>query len=253
MKSVLLLIGLLMLSSAKQVMAQEDQERKLIHALRTFSNTSRSDDSVHYDAHLNRLVFELTQTLQHDDITKFEHFKQVADSLSIWYEMKQSESPEYSFFTFQYSIESLNYVLKNREIVFKQEHVYSHFHEVHALKPNEFLVITLRNDMSYSCYEAYVINNLDRINGTRCLSVCSWTNVEESYFVSDPFTGELSFTGEVVQYDPIPILYDHQTKTISYRYSQQKSGEIGGEFMRSAKYKRGKFVIESYDVRDELD
>lgn len=228
---------------------EKTQENKLIYALNDFVNVDQFSDSSGYDVRLNKLVFEMTETLQHDDITTFYRFKKVADSLDFSYEMKPSETSEYALFLFRYGNDKWNYVLKNREIVFKEEQVFQFFYEVHELNPNEFLLITLLNDMSYSCYEALVFNNLNDTTGTSCLSVCSWTNVDESYIDGrDSLTGEPVIIGRMASYDPIPIIYNSKTKSISYSFERLEDGKM---ITRKANYKNWKFIIESYNAQEE--
>lgn len=230
---------------------EKSQEEKLIYALREFVNVDQYFDSSDYNVRVNKLVFEMTETLQHDDITTFHRFKQVADSLDFTYEMKPSESSEYALFMFRYGNDNWNFVLKNREIVFKEKQVFHFIHEVHELNPNEFLLIKLTNQMSHSCYEAFVFNDLNRTNGTECLSVCSFTNTVDSYLEGrDSLTGEPIFLHRMDYFDPIPIIFNRDKKTITYSFVRPSDGKT---ITRKANYKKGEFIIKSYNAYDEED
>lgn len=249
MKSGLILMFLFLISSQSQFFAQGNQEEKLIYTLRNLEAISPYEDSSLYASRLNQFVFEFTETLQNEDITTFYRFKQLTDSLGFHFQMNQSESSEYALYTFRHRNDYWNYVLKNHEIIYKEEQVFHHFYEIHELKPNEFLLVKLMNQMSYSCYEAFVFNDLNRTKGTKCLTVCSWTNVDESYIAGrDSLTGEPVIIGRMESYDPIPILFNNETKSISYSFVRLSDEK---KITRKAKYKRGKFNIESYDAQTE--
>ncbi|MGV0754409.1 hypothetical protein ACTS95_09850 [Empedobacter brevis] len=74
--------------------------------------------------------------------------------------------------------------------------------------------------------------------GNKVLTVCSWTNVDESY------PGDIE--GKMVHYKPIKIEFNPKNNTISYVFHRQKDGK---KIKRKAKYKNGKFNIKNYDAR----
>lgn len=154
-----------------------------------------------------------------------------------------------------------NYVtfgfLDYNTIILENKDFMKYYVDIHDLDDNAFLLISRQDDMSYSCYEASVMqydppnHNLIRLgafaNGQDTLSVCSWTNVDLSYpGKKDPKTGLPVMNQELVHYDPLVITFNSKTKTISYSFFSQANGK---KIIRKAKYLNGKFDIKSYDAR----
>lgn len=156
--------------------------------------------------------------------------------------------------------ENWNYVTQKKkdntyEIILKEEDSNPFYTEIHDLNDNTFLLFTKYIDMSFSCYSAYVMkvenNGVTRQDAFKnkqdVLSVCSWTNIDESYWKNDPKTGVTTLVGGMAYYNAIPILFHSKNKTISYTfYSPEKRKEI----TRKASFKKGGFNIDSYDARN---
>ena len=171
-----------------------------------------------------------------------------------------SENKTFTIHTLSSNAGHWNYVTKENEgntnkIIYKKKNSSDYFTEIHELNSNEFLLFSRFDDMSFSCYNAYVIKYSDNKtiqqkafkNKQQAFSVCSWTNVDESYTgKKDEKTGLYMIEGGMNYYEPKPILYDSNTHTISYTFNRLKDGK---KITRKAKYKNRKFKIESYDVR----
>lgn len=153
-----------------------------------------------------------------------------------------------------------NYVtLKNddstNKIILEKVNSSDYYTEIHELNTKEFLLFTRFDDMSFSCYYAFVMKLSDDDvirqdafkNEQDFFSVCSWTNVDESYSgEKDPKTGLYMVEGGTKYYVPIQIFYNPKNKTISYSFTKLNNGK---KTTRKAKYKNGKFIIKDYDAR----
>lgn len=141
------------------------------------------------------------------------------------------------------------------KIILKKTYSSDYYSKIHELNEKEFLLITRFDDMSYSCYDAYVMKVLDNgiirqdafVNKQDVFSVCSWTNVDESYpGKKDSTTGLYNIEGGMKYYEPIEIIYNPKNKIISYVFYSLKDGK---KVIRKAKYKNGEFKIKDYDAR----
>lgn len=247
-----------------KAIAQQNFENNLINSL--ISYYKYIDDSpLEKDSTTQKnFTINLEKALTDADITKFQQFNKVADSLRFEIYQYASEKGDLKIFYLRYNYASVwNYVLKGNKIIIKENNddaMYS-FTEVHNLTANDFLVLKQRDDMSYSCNYATVYTATKTMakkkkafkNNSTQICLCSWTNVDESRIVvdkADSAKNRVHTEGGMAYYEPNKFIYDYKTKTLSYSYNSPKNGKL---ITRKAKYTNGKFNIDSYDVRDFLD
>ncbi|WP_337085156.1 hypothetical protein [Elizabethkingia anophelis] len=152
-----------------------------------------------------------------------------------------------------------NYVTKKNSngtnnIILKNPDAFAYYTEIHSLNSNEFLLITRLDDMSYSCYVAYVmqlksdgstIRKEAFVNKKDALEVCSWTMLDNSYPIKDTVAGKFTSEGGLQTYQPAIIGFDVKTQTIYFSKSGKK--------FRKAKYSKGRFEIIGYDERANVE
>jgi len=251
MKTIRTYLLLVLLTFGQNVVAQVSQEENLIRLLKGLDSVSQFDDSILFVQKMNLLKEEIISTLENDHLMSFETFRSVADSLDFYYELGHSGLEMYELFTFRYNNQNWNYVLRNNAILLSEEDVFHKFHELFELKPNELLLITEMDEMSYSCYEAFIIKQGENTTKNTVLTVCSFTKVSEiGVMPSDSSTDEPIMVGKVHHPDPIQIQFDQEKKTISYcfiRFEDEKT------MCRKANYRNGTFKIESYDAQTEFE
>ncbi|MGV0754408.1 hypothetical protein ACTS95_09855 [Empedobacter brevis] len=102
---------------------------------------------------------QLIYILENDDISTFKTFRKAVDSLNADFTIKKSATGNYELFTLRNDFSHWNYILKNKKVVHKSERVSDYFFEIYELTNNnvkEYLLIKRMDEMSFSCYEAYV-------------------------------------------------------------------------------------------------
>ncbi|MGJ1195647.1 hypothetical protein ACR777_07765 [Sphingobacterium spiritivorum] len=242
---ILELILLLSLFSS-QVFAQKTQEALLIES---FVDT-------HTDVK-EKFSHQLRSALEKHDIKTFKNFERVLDSLNSTFTIKNSEKGDYELFTLANGLDHWSYILKNKVIINLSEKTFDYFYDIHNLPNGEYLLIKRGDDMSFSCYEAYICNgnrkqgysdiSANGSDGKKVLSVCSWTNVDESFPGKiDAETGLPTIEGGLKSYKPIEIEFDPKKQLIFYSFHRMKDGR---KITRKAKYRNSDFKIKSYDAR----
>lgn len=226
---------------------QNDQELKLVQALLDLNTAIANQDSDTKATLSKEFEGRLIQVLEQEDIVSFKTFNKVLDSLNSAFSFKKSG--EYELFTFRNNFEHWNYVLKNKHVIHRQERTFDYFHAVYSLDQHRYLLIKRMDELSFSCYKAYLYqdNSSSIDSSNHFLSVCSWTNVDESLLQnrSSPESDQSS-KDHLKSYPPIPIKFDVKNKVISYTFYRQSDGK---KTTRKARYLHGGFVIKSYDAR----
>lgn len=242
---ILELILLLSLFSS-QVFAQKTQEALLIES---FVDTHTDDKG--------KFSHQLRSVLENHDINTFKNFERVLDSLNSTFTIKNSEKGDYELFTLANGFDHWSYILKNKVIINQSEMTFDFFYEIHNLPNGEYLLIKRSDDMSFSCSEAIIYNgnikydysdiSANGSDGKKVLSVCSWTNVDESYPGKiDTEAGREIAEGGLKSYKPIEIEFDPKKQLIFYSFHRMKDGR---KITRKAKYRNSDFKIKSYDAR----
>ncbi|MDR2271112.1 MAG: hypothetical protein LBF27_09440 [Sphingobacterium sp.] len=249
---LILLVLLLWLNSASY--AQTDQESKLVQTFLAFNAGSDDLDTIAKNILSQRFEEQLIHTLEKEDITTFDTFREKLDSLNSAFSLKKSG--DYELFTLRFNIEHWNYILKNKEVINKQEKTFDFFYAVYPLDQMHYLLIKRMDEMSFSCYQAYIYKENfglftadDPIKDmvTSFLSVYSWTNVSEGSLKRQNILESESTDREGIRsYPAIPIKFNTKTKEISYSFYRQQDGK---KITRRARYLNGGFMIKSYDAR----
>ncbi|WP_286859685.1 MULTISPECIES: hypothetical protein [Sphingobacterium] len=245
---LLKLVLLMLLLQAKQVSyGQSDQELKLVQALLNLNSAISNQDSDTKATLSKAFEGRLIQALEQEDIVRFKTFGRVLDSLNSAFSFKKSG--EYELFTLRNNFEHWNYVLKNKQVIHKQERTFDYFYAVYSLDQHRYLLIKRMDELSFSCYKAHLYEDNSGLidSNNHFLSVCSWTNVDESLLqnIPSPESDQLH-KDHLKSYAPIPIKFDAKNKEISYSFYRQSDGK---KITRKARYLHGGFVIKSYDAR----
>ncbi|WP_223583570.1 hypothetical protein [Sphingobacterium sp. GVS05A] len=247
MRLLKLVLLMLLLQGALESYGQTDQELKLVRSFLDFNTAIANQDSVYKSTLCEEFEGQLIRALEQDDIISFKTFRKVLDSLNSDFSLKKSG--EYELFTLRSNFEHWNYVLKNKHVINRQERTFDYFYELHSLDQYRYLLIKRMDELSFSCYKAYVYeDNLGLIGSNKhFLSVCSWTNVDES-----PLRNKSSLESDQLSkdhlksYPPIPIKFEAKNREISYTFYRQSDER---KITRKARYLHGGFVIKSYDAR----
>ncbi|MDR6969588.1 hypothetical protein J2X31_003621 [Flavobacterium arsenatis] len=237
-----------------QLSAQKNQEEILIASFLELNSKETNEDEVALNQAVQKFDEQLIYTLENYDITSFKTFEKGLDSLYTDFSVKKAETGNFELFTLRNGFDRWNYVLKDKKVVMKALKTFDYFYEIHTLSNNEFLLIKRMDEMSFSCFEAFVYhqnlhNSKPKTNilGNKVLSVCSWTNVDESYpGKTDPETGLQTVEGGLKIYEPLEIKFNPKKKNIYYTFYRLKDGK---KITRKAKYRNGSFKIKSYDAR----
>ncbi|MGE8378918.1 MAG: hypothetical protein ACN6PN_11230 [Sphingobacterium sp.] len=247
MKLLKLVLFTLLLQVTQGAYGQTDQELRLVQSFLDLNAAISSQDSMTKRALCEEFGERLIQTLEQDDIINFKSFREVLDSLNSDFSLKKSGA--YELFTLRGNFEHWNYVLKNKHVINRQERTFDYFYELHLLDQHHYLLIKRMDELSFSCYKAYVYqDNLDVIGSNKhFLSVCSWTNVDESPLQNkSTLESDQSSKDHLKSYPPIPIKFDAKNREISYTFYRQSDER---KITRKARYLHGGFVIKSYDAR----
>ncbi|MGJ1361003.1 hypothetical protein ACR79B_08045 [Sphingobacterium spiritivorum] len=242
---ILELVLLLSLFSS-QVFAQKTQEALLIASLLDTGDEAKE-----------KFTDQLRSALENHDIKTFKKFERVLDSLHSMFTIKNSEKGDYELFTLANGLDHWSYVLKNKVIINQSEKTFDYFYEIHNLPNGEYLLIKRGDDMSFSCFDAYIYNgnrkrgysnsSASEEEGKNVLTVCSWTNVDESFPGKiDAETGLQTIEGGLKTYEPVKIEFDPKNNLIFYSFRRIKDGK---KTTRKAKYRNSDFKIKSYDAR----
>jgi hypothetical protein len=247
MKLLKLVLFILLLQATPESYGQTDRELKLVQSFLDLNTEISNQDSVTKNTRCDEFEERLIQALEQDDITSFRGFGKVLDSLNADFSLKKSE--EYELFTLSSNFEHWNYVLKNKHVINRQERTFDYFYELHALDPYRYLLIKRLDELSFSCYKAYLYeDHLGLIDANNhFLSVCSWTNVDASLLKNkSTLESDQSNKDQLKSYPPIPLKFDAKNREISYTFCRQSDGR---KITRKARYLHGGFVIKSYDAR----
>lgn len=256
------IVILILLAQNANVLAQGTHEEILVKYFFDLNDEKIYQDEIAMSFAKQNFSKYLKFTLENFDITTFYKFKEALDSLNSDFTIKKSETGSYELFTLRNNFDHWNYILKDKVVINEAEKTFDYFYEIHSL-PNEsfadeYLLIKRMDEMSFTCYEAQIYSGNIRygysnktksnIAGSKVLSVCSWTNIDQSYpGKPDPVTGiPIIIDDGIVHYEPTSIFFDSKKKTISYSFISQKNGK---QIIRKAKYKNGKFNIKDYDAR----
>jgi len=229
-------------------MAQKTSEDMLIQSFLELNAIETNLDETPLNLAVQKFDNQLIHVLENDDINAFKDFKNGLDSLHSDFTLKKSGN--YELFTLRNGFDRWNYILKDKKLILKELNTFDYFYAIHELSNDEFLLIKRMDEMSFSCYEAFVYskNSQENVNNsnTKFLSVCSWTNLDETYYEKNPITGEEDLKGGLAHYNPLEIRFDTKRKIISYSFLSQINGKM---VTRKAKYRNGTFKIKSYDAR----
>jgi len=243
MKKVIFLTCLLF--SSLQVLAQKNQEDLLIEAFLELNSVETSEDETELNRAIQKFDTQLIYTLENDEIRSFKNFEKGLDSLYTDFTFK--ESGDYKLFTLRNGFDRWNYILKDKKVVLKELKTFDYYDQIHPLDNDEFLLIKRMDEMSFSCYEVYIYQRKAKLTARKAVSVCSWTNVDNSRTgEKDPETGLYTIEGGMEYLKPLEIQFDPKRKIISYSFLSQINGKA---ITRKAKYKNGTFKIKSYDGR----
>lgn len=238
---------MLLLQATQGAYGQTDQELKLVQSFLDLNAAISSQDSVNKDTLCEEFEERLIQALEQDDIISFKSFGKVLESLNSDFSLKKSGA--YELFTLRSDFEHWNYVLKNKQVIYKQERTFDYFYEFHSLDQHRYLLIKRMDELSFSCYKAYLYEDNLGLNDSHkhFLSVCSWTNVDESSLRNQSIPeSDQSIKDHLKSYSSIPIKFDAKNREISYTFYRQSDGR---KITRKARYLHGGFVIKSYDAR----
>lgn len=218
MKKVVLLTCLLFFSL--QVLAQKNQEDLLIESFLELNSVETSEDETELNRAIQKFDTQLIYTLENDEIRSFKNFKKGLDSLYTDFTFK--ESGDYKLFTLRNGFDRWNYILKNKKVVLKELKTFDYYHQVYPLDNDEFLLIKRMDEMSFSCCEVYIYRRKAKLTPRKALSVCSWTNVDNSRTgEKDPETGLYTVEGGMEYLKPLEIRFDPKRKIISYSFLSQ--------------------------------
>ncbi len=245
---------LVLLLSFLNAFGQSKQEALLIQSYLDLNSEEAKDELANYFT-IKKFSDCLKYILEHDDIETYKNFKLVIDSLSDSYITKEDEKSGLRLFTLRHGFDHWNYILKDNKVIYHEEKTFDYFYNVHQLPDDNYVLIKRMDEMSFSCYEAlfcdknlvYGQNSKFKMMGSKILSVCSWTNVDNSRpGERDPETGLYTVVGGMEYLKPYEIQFDAKTNTIYYFFYRQKDGK---RIKREAKYKDYGFKIKSYDAR----
>lgn len=234
-------------------MAQKTSEDLLIQSFLELNSIETSLDETPLNIAVQKFDKQLINVLENDDINAYTNFKNGLDSLYSDFSIKKSGN--YELFTLRNGFDRWNYILKNKKVILKDLKTFYYFNQIYPLENDEFLLIKRKDDMSFTCYNAYVMRVEDDSvirqdafkNKMDFLEVCSWTNVDESRpGEKDPATSLYNIEGGMKYYEPLEIKFDPKKKNISYSFYRLKDGK---KVTRKTKYKNGTFKIKSYDAR----
>lgn len=239
---------------------QNISKNTLVEILRNYENEVYNDaqkDSI-WTSFINE--FETTIENAASENTTFDQLRKYCDSTYFQFDTFLAEDRKRMIYKFSNGFEYLNYVVKKfsdetNNIVVKDNRSHYYFTEIHQMNNNEFLLLLRMDEMSFSCIYAQVLSlndgNVIRKeafgkNNQELLSVCSWTNIDNTFTVKENAT-ELYETERGMQYlKPIAINFDPSSLIISYSFNRLKDGR---KMVRKAKYKNGHFKIKNYDAR----
>lgn len=239
-----------------QISAQKTQDDELKDALLNFKiiqNSFDMDDNIAYEKFIEKLEYALSES---KDLSEFTKFNDALDSLDMVMNRFSSEDKSLLVYHLSDGFDHWNYILKNREIILKENKSHEYFTEIHLLNDKEFLLIEQRDDLVFSCSYAYVFE--ENSNGylrkkafekREKLSICNFTNLEESIAITSASDNETLPISESYHYS-VParkITFNAATQMldygICYNYFTQKT------HTGKAKYKNGKFKIKDCDER----
>ncbi|MDR6969587.1 hypothetical protein J2X31_003620 [Flavobacterium arsenatis] len=246
-------IILLLFIVTTNAFGQKNQEEILIASFLELNSKETNDDEVALNQAVQKFDEQLIYTLENYDITSFKTFEKGLDSLYTDFSVKKAETGNFELFTLRNGFDRWNYVLKDKKVVMKALKTFDYFYEIHTLSNDDFLLIKRMDDMSFSCFEAFVYrkNNQNEkskitFSNHKILSVCSWINIDRTYYETNPTTGNEDLKGGLAHYKPLEIKFDDKRKTISYGFMSQTTRK---KITRKAKYRNGSFKIKSYDAR----
>lgn len=250
MKKIIVLTFLVFFSL--QLTAQNNTENLLIEAFLELNSKEISENEAALNKAVQKFEQQLIYTLENEDIISFKNFVKGLDTLYSDVTLKQSGN--YELFTLTNGFDRWNYVLKNKKVIMREPKTFNYFHEIYSLEKDQFLLIKRMDEMSFTCYTAYVMSiendyvvRLDAFKDIMdFLEVCSWTSIDATYYEKNSITGEEELKGGLAHYEPLEIQFDEKRKIISYRFLSQINGKT---ITRKAKYKNGTFKIKSYDAR----
>ncbi len=242
--------------------SQQIDERNLNKVVRAYEN---SENQVEKDSLWNIVINNFEASLEIENFGGMSTQNRYNEN-KLGYEFVtirqfHSENNKYTTHSISRGTEYWNYVTQQNltnqtnKIILKKLKATDYYTEIHALNANEFLLLTRFDEMSFSCYNAYVIKHIDNYNIRQnafnnkqdVLSICSWTNVDESFpEKKDSKTGLYSLEGGIKHYEPIEISFNPKNNTISYSFNRLKDGK---KITRKAEYKKGRFKIKDYDAR----
>jgi hypothetical protein len=139
-----------------KVFGQLNQEYKLIKALTEYKEIDMYEDSLRFQQRFKKLNIEIENAITHENILSYKKFEHIADSLNVSFSLKKSENNNLIIFTMADNFFHWNYIIENRKIIFREHKWHEYFTEIHNLNKNDFLLINRIDDMSFSCYEAYI-------------------------------------------------------------------------------------------------
>jgi len=241
-----------MLFSSLQLMAQKTQEDLLIEAILELNSLENSEDKIALNLAVQKFDTQLIYILENENINSFKKFENGLDSLYTDFSFKQSG--DYELFSLRKGLDRWNYILKNKKVILKDFKTFDYFYDIHSLNNKEFLLIKRMDEMSFTCYNAFVMkvenNSIIRQDAFKdkmdFLEVCSWTSLDSTYYEKDPITGTKALKGGLTNYKPLEIQFDEKRKIISYRFLSQINGKT---ITRKAKYRNGTFKIKCYNAR----
>jgi len=213
------------------------------------SEESSTENEKHLETFTRKLELALQQT---DDFSEFKEFRKTIDSLNINLTHYKSEKNDLTLHHLSDGFYHFNYITKNRKIILKDNRNHQYFTEIHSLNDEEFLLIKRMDEMSFSCFEAFIYHknsqdNQFNFSNNKVLSICSWTNVDDSRTgEKDAETGLYTVEGGMRYLEPLEIKFNPKNKIISYTFYRLKDGK---KVTRKAKYRGGDFKIKNYDAR----
>lgn len=254
------LLPIIVVLLCQNIYAQQTSRDKLIEILDKYEISDKNEEK---DSLWLLFTEEFEKKIQSSEYD-LEAIKNKFDTLN--FRLIQSYSETNTFKSYSISrnyFDTWNYVTKTstdntHEVILKnddKDESMEYNIEIHDLNPNEFLLLSRSDDMSFSYYSAYVMKYEDHYvirtdafkDKQDVLTVHSWTNLDESYSVANPATGLYEIQGGTKSYEPIKMHFNYKTKTLSYPFYRLKDGK---KIIRKAKYRNHQFNLESYDQRE---
>lgn len=232
------------------MMGQKTPEELLIESFLELNSKETTKDEALLNQAVQKFDKQLIYTLENEDITSFKNFERGLDSLYTDFAFK--ESGDYELLTLRNGFDHWNYILKDKKVILKELKTFDYFDKIYSLDNDDFLLIKRMDEMSFSCFEAFVyrknlLDNQFNFSNNKVLSICSWTNVDDSRpGEKDVKTGLYTVEGGMKYLEPLEIKFNSKNKSISYTFYRLKDGK---KVTRKAKYKNGNFKIKSYDAR----